>query len=100
MNFLFFCLYFIHFLLDIRLKHSLHVASAYGHLDIVEYLIEHDADMTFVDKYGRSSIHWAITNKHYGVFVHLLNAGKLIMYLLLTISINSSNSFKHKQEMR
>ena len=66
--------------LDTRLKHGLLVASAQGHLDMVEYLVEHKSDMTVVDKYGRSSLHWAITYDHYDVAVHLLKSGTNVCF--------------------
>ena len=65
-------------LVDIRGKHSLHLAASNGHLECVKYLINAGALLDVVDKYNRSSLHWASVNEFHDVVIHLLENG---MYL-------------------
>ena len=40
-------------------KAALHIALENGHLNIVSYLIEHNADINAKDKFNRTALHYA-----------------------------------------
>eukprot|EP00284_Hemiselmis_tepida_P018673 CAMPEP_0174936494 /NCGR_PEP_ID=MMETSP1355-20121228/57632_1 /TAXON_ID=464990 /ORGANISM="Hemiselmis tepida, Strain CCMP443" /LENGTH=296 /DNA_ID=CAMNT_0016183275 /DNA_START=1 /DNA_END=888 /DNA_ORIENTATION=+ len=58
-------------------RSALHLASAEGHADIVEELLQHKADPTFKDRWGADPLKDAIRGKHAKVQALLKAAGAL-----------------------
>ncbi|CDP07971.1 unnamed protein product [Coffea canephora] len=54
---------------------ALHMASANGHLDIVEYLVHHRVDINAVNVEHNTPLHWACLNGHIEVVKCLILAG-------------------------
>ena len=50
-------------------------ASFKGHLDVVQFLIGHGADLNSVDKYGLTPLHGASLNGHVDVVQFLIGQG-------------------------
>lgn len=54
---------------------ALQLAALYGHLDIVQYMIEHDASINQKDQYGRTALTNTARKDHKEVAIYLLNHG-------------------------
>ena len=67
--------------MDVNMSHSatstaaIHFAAAIGHFPIVQYLLQHGADMDHVDNEGISPLWNAAKNGHLAVLQHLLELG-------------------------
>jgi uncharacterized protein len=63
------------FMRDVRTKGEtpLHRAAAYGDEAMIEYLLEHGADVTARDAHGSSPISWASEHLRPGSILHLLS---------------------------
>lgn len=59
---------------DSRGCSGLHMASANGHTDAVQLLLEHSADATAANIEGNTPLHWACLNGHEDVIRALLTA--------------------------
>ncbi|KAF9205759.1 hypothetical protein BGZ49_003560, partial [Haplosporangium sp. Z 27] len=59
-------------------KTPLHMASANGHLDVVEYLISviSPEAVNIQNEQGNTALHWAATNGHAKVVEALISKGK------------------------
>ena len=51
----------------------LHLACANGHIDAIELLLTHGANIDAIDKNGWSPLHHAADNDHYDACKYLLN---------------------------
>ena len=60
---------------DYDMRTALHVSSACGHLDVVQFLIANGADTNLLDRWGRSAIADAIEEGHHTVEQALRHAG-------------------------
>ncbi|GFY47126.1 hypothetical protein TNIN_257741 [Trichonephila inaurata madagascariensis] len=54
---------------------SLHIAAVFGHLEVIETLIQHAADVDFKNKEGNTPLHIAAIHDKVDVIEILLNAG-------------------------
>ena len=70
-------------------RSALHLASAEGRLEIVEYLIEHNANLFIKDKWGNEPLHEACMAGHTAVIQALIRAGAIL-----------SSEFKLEMEMK
>ncbi|CAL5425436.1 unnamed protein product [Camellia sinensis] len=60
---------------------SLHMASANGHLDIVDYLIRNGVDVNASNVEKNTPLHWACLNGHIEVVKNLILAGASVSVL-------------------
>ena len=51
----------------------LHRAAANGHLSVVEYLVNQEADINAKDRYEKTPLHLASSNGHLSVVEYLVN---------------------------
>ena len=60
---------------DVEGRTALFFAAANGHLEIVELLLEKEADPNIANAQGNTSLHWACVNGHTAVVEKLLGVG-------------------------
>eukprot|EP00277_Geminigera_cryophila_P000616 CAMPEP_0179421922 /NCGR_PEP_ID=MMETSP0799-20121207/10102_1 /TAXON_ID=46947 /ORGANISM="Geminigera cryophila, Strain CCMP2564" /LENGTH=893 /DNA_ID=CAMNT_0021195917 /DNA_START=41 /DNA_END=2722 /DNA_ORIENTATION=+ len=60
---------------DYDKRSALHLSAAEGHVDVVDYLIRHKADVLAKDRFGADALRDAIRGKHNAVQQVLFNAG-------------------------
>ncbi|XP_073040870.1 uncharacterized protein [Primulina eburnea] len=60
---------------------ALHMASANGHINIVDYLIHNGVDINACNVEKNTPLHWACLNGHIEVVKHLILAGADISFL-------------------
>ncbi|KAL3502194.1 hypothetical protein ACH5RR_036643 [Cinchona calisaya] len=60
---------------------ALHMASANGHLNIVEYLVQHGVDVNAVNTEHNTPLHWACLNGHIEVVKYLILTGASVSVL-------------------
>ncbi|XP_050138345.1 ankyrin repeat-containing protein P16F5.05c-like isoform X2 [Malus sylvestris] len=60
---------------DLHGRTALHMASANGHLQIVEYLISRGVDLNATNEEMNTPLHWACLNGHVEVIKKLILAG-------------------------
>jgi ankyrin repeat protein len=46
---------------------ALHLASRWGHVEVVQFLLDHDTDATIQDNYGSTPLRLALQGGHIGV---------------------------------
>ncbi|KAL6966599.1 hypothetical protein U1Q18_032381 [Sarracenia purpurea var. burkii] len=66
---------------DSQWRTALHMASANGHLDIVDYLIRNGADVNASNVEKNTPLHWACLNGHIEVVKNLILAGASVSVL-------------------
>ncbi|KAL7083260.1 hypothetical protein ACP275_14G150000 [Erythranthe tilingii] len=66
---------------DLEGRTALHMASANGHLHIVDYLIRNGADVNACNTEKNTPLHWACLNGHIEVVKRLILAGACISNL-------------------
>ncbi|XP_008782015.2 ankyrin repeat domain-containing protein 2A [Phoenix dactylifera] len=66
---------------DSQGRTALHMASANGHLDIVEYLISNGADVNAANSEKNTPLHWACLNGHIEVVKTLIQNGASLSVL-------------------
>jgi len=71
---------------------ALHLSAAEGHVDVVDYLIRHKADVLAKDRFGADALRDAIRGKHNAVQQVLFNAGLFSLSLSLSLSPSLSLS--------
>jgi len=59
--------------LDMNNSTPLHFSSRYGHLSVVEYLVNQKADINAKDKNDWTPLHYAVYNGHLSVVEYLVN---------------------------
>uniref|UniRef100_A0ACD5WRG8 Uncharacterized protein n=1 Tax=Avena sativa TaxID=4498 RepID=A0ACD5WRG8_AVESA len=66
---------------DSQGRTALHMASANGHLDVVEYLIQNGANVNSTNLEKNTPLHWACLNGHIEVIRALICAGATVSAL-------------------
>ncbi|WOK96098.1 hypothetical protein Cni_G04803 [Canna indica] len=66
---------------DSQGRTALHMASANGHLEIVEYLIRNEADVNALNSEKNTPLHWACLNGHIEVVKLLIQGGANVSLL-------------------
>ena len=56
------------------------VASSEGHLEVCEFLLQEDADVSFLDRWGNGALDDAIRGKHDAICAALVAAGDFTRY--------------------
>ena len=69
---------------------ALHLSAAEGHVDVVDYLIRHKADVLAKDRFGADALRDAIRGKHNAVQQVLFNAGLFSLSVALSPSLSLS----------
>jgi len=69
---------------------ALHLSAAEGHVDVVDYLIRHKADVLPKDRFGADALRDAIRGKHNAVQQVLFNAGLFSLSVALSPSLSLS----------
>lgn len=56
-------------------KTGLHVCAEQGNIHAVHHLLSYGADIDAIDEYGRTPLHYAVTNKHIDIVRLLVERG-------------------------